>query len=508
MVGKFLKRHNRKRITITLRPEANENVKFSHVQDKDEKNAYRERLSKLQERKVAVPRLINWDLFAEYECEEQLRSMMVMTYVYPGDGDTFEDRSWERAFSIRENVVKEWCLEFFSTFYFNRKVNDVINDVCVWFRLCGNEHAFSLPNFAAVLGLYTVGEINHRLFGPHFVSLARVCGDSKILDSYWNRIGDPSCSRRNASAIRNPLLKVLQKLISWGLLYRHGNQDKCTQPDLWTMKLLEEDKNGNAAWIIAEYLSKRAPGIKKQSDVCGGHYVTVIAKNLGYYTDVELRKCRGRMDSEIWDAASFGEAFDRKNRVLGAWTEPRGGASSRAYMEAPSQPPMGSFSGNTQSGFDSGWGDWNRELNAIECRDVWRDNMMMRTNYNYDYSMPMLQHLARDADYEVPPYQPPNVPPYPLPYEPYPGPYPYPYPGYSPFPEPYPPYGRLPEYGSSGVNVGGPSFTPGGSSNYAGGSSSRAGMKKRRVVDDEDDDDDDDEEDEFVRSDMDDDNDE
>lgn len=121
---------------------------------------------------------------------------------------------------------------------------------------------------------------------------------------------------------------------------------------------------------------------------------------------------------------------------------------------------MGSFPGNTQSGFDSGWGDWNRELNAIECRDAWRDSMQMRTNYNYDYSMPMIQHLAQDANYEVPPYNPPNVPPYP-----------YPYPGYSPFPEPYPPYGRLPEYGSSGVNVGGPSFNPGGSSYDVGGSS-------------------------------------
>ena len=43
----------------------------------------------------------------EYECESQLREMMKMTYVYPGDGDSFEDLSWERAFSIYEDVYRE-----------------------------------------------------------------------------------------------------------------------------------------------------------------------------------------------------------------------------------------------------------------------------------------------------------------------------------------------------------------------------------------------------------------
>ena len=141
--------------------------------------------------------------------------------------------SWERPFSIREDVYKEWCLEFFSTFYFDRKVNDVLGDVCIWFRLCGREHAFSLPNFAVAIGLYEESEVNHRFFGPHFVSLARDNDQYTGIDAYCNRIGDPTCLRRNSSRIRNPLMKVLQKLISWGLLHRSGSQDKCSQPDLW-----------------------------------------------------------------------------------------------------------------------------------------------------------------------------------------------------------------------------------------------------------------------------------
>ena len=140
--------------------------------------------------------------------------------------------SWERAFSIHEDVHREWVLEFFSTFYFDRKVRDVCGDVCVWFRLCGREHAYTLPSFAVALGLYEQHEIEHRLFPPHFVSLVREYNENTGLDAYWNRVGDPACSRRNAAKIINPLMRILQKLISWGLLHRTGSCDKCNYPDL------------------------------------------------------------------------------------------------------------------------------------------------------------------------------------------------------------------------------------------------------------------------------------
>ena len=70
---------------------------------------------------------------------------------------------------------------------------------------------------------------------------------------------------------------------------------------------------------------------------------------------------------EIWDDKSFGKALNRKTRTLGAWIE--------QTMVAPQpqqqpQPQMGSVYGQVPSSFDSGYGDWNREVNEIECRDV------------------------------------------------------------------------------------------------------------------------------------------
>ncbi|GKF17778.1 hypothetical protein Tco_0062696, partial [Tanacetum coccineum] len=46
----------------------------------------------------------------------------------------------------------------------------------------------------------------------------------------------------------------------------------------------------NLAWIIADDLCKHAPGLKENSLICRGHYVTKIAKSLGYLVDEEVAK--------------------------------------------------------------------------------------------------------------------------------------------------------------------------------------------------------------------------
>ncbi|GJZ06146.1 hypothetical protein Tco_0539939, partial [Tanacetum coccineum] len=70
-----------------------------------------------------------------------LRNLMKMEYTHE-DGDEFVDYSLERALSIKEDVYQEWCLEFFSTMYFERGVDKTIimMEKCIWFRLGGEEH--------------------------------------------------------------------------------------------------------------------------------------------------------------------------------------------------------------------------------------------------------------------------------------------------------------------------------------------------------------------------------
>ncbi|GJS02867.1 hypothetical protein Tco_0319375 [Tanacetum coccineum] len=130
---------------------------------------------------------------------------------------------------------------------------------------------------------------------------------------------------------------------------------------------------------LTEYLSKKASRIKETSEIYGGHFVTKIARRLGFYNPRELAKCSEPIKSESWEDRMFGKALDQRAK--------------------------------------------NASLNDTERRDVWRDSMLMRNGYILEHSMPILHHLADEANFAYPHYEPPNVPPYSYPYVSYPHPY-------------------------------------------------------------------------------------
>ncbi|GJX90234.1 hypothetical protein Tco_0343560 [Tanacetum coccineum] len=186
-------------------------------------------------------------MFYMYSFDETLKELMKMEYLY-NDGDMFVDYSWERALSIEGDVYSEWCLEFFSTMYLK----------CVWFRLCGREHVLTLLKFTVLLGLY-----------------------EPILEE----------TNRRTSLIWEPLMRVMHRLIVGALVHRLSSKERCQKRDLWMMSALEESRGINFTWIIAEHLCKHSSGLKENSLICRGHYVTKITKSLGYLVNEEVKKC-------------------------------------------------------------------------------------------------------------------------------------------------------------------------------------------------------------------------
>ncbi|GKA13063.1 hypothetical protein Tco_0692609 [Tanacetum coccineum] len=198
-----------------LQPITHEYLKWSRL-SAGEKNAYNERLSTLQTRQFGIPRLVNWNVFEEYGCEDALMDMMKIEYMNE-DGYLFLDRSWENVFSNGEKFYREWFLKFYSKMYFNRKVNrnKIMTEKCIWFRLCGKEHVYTLIEFAVLLGLYCQSEVQHSLFETHFVRL--MTNDKGFnYDAYWNRTGQPTTEKKKLADIRE-LAKCLEpvKSESW-----------------------------------------------------------------------------------------------------------------------------------------------------------------------------------------------------------------------------------------------------------------------------------------------------
>ncbi|GJV90522.1 hypothetical protein Tco_1538335 [Tanacetum coccineum] len=183
---------------------------------------------------------------------------------------------------------------------------------CIWFRLCGEEHVFTFPEFTVILCLYEPSKVKHRLFPIHFNNFEI---NEKGFDNneYWKRIGVPTKTNKRTSLVKDPLMRVVHKLLVGALVHRTRSKERCQKADLWMMSTFEEGHFTNVAWIIAKYLCKKASGIKENSKICGGHYMTKIARTLGYYVDGEVAKCSEPIECEEWNDKMFTKELDREN---------------------------------------------------------------------------------------------------------------------------------------------------------------------------------------------------
>ncbi|GJU71563.1 hypothetical protein Tco_1262968 [Tanacetum coccineum] len=176
-----------------------------------------------------------------------------MKYEYiHDDGDDFIDYSWEIAPSIYGDVYSECLLRHDEFFFLGEKV-------------------LTLPKFAVLLGLYEEYELNHGLFAIHFTKLEV---DDKLFnhEAFWQKIGKPTSTNPRTSLIKEPLMRIVHKLMVGSLVHR--------------------------GWVIAENLCKNAPGLKENSIICGGHYVTKIAHSLGYLNEEEVAKYSKPIEQE------------------------------------------------------------------------------------------------------------------------------------------------------------------------------------------------------------------
>nr|GEX15015.1 hypothetical protein [Tanacetum cinerariifolium] len=186
---------------------------------------------------------------------------------------------------------------------------------CVWFRLCGREPVLTLPKFTILLGLYEQSDLDHRLFATHFNKL--VINDKLFdHDAYWRKIGQPTGTNLRMSLIREPLMRVMHRLIVRPLVHRLGSKERCQKRDLWMMNALEGSRGINLAWVIAEHLCKHAQGLKENNLIYRVHYVTKIEKSLGYLMNEEVEKCLELIEYEKWTTKMLAYELDLENYTL------------------------------------------------------------------------------------------------------------------------------------------------------------------------------------------------
>ncbi|GJY59202.1 hypothetical protein Tco_0459094 [Tanacetum coccineum] len=185
------------------------------------RSRYNTRLSQLLPRLIYSPYVVDWNVLNQMGCGEAIDEMLTIKLFVAGTNEEiFTSEAWTNAFNIDEQIYSELCREFYSTYEFDEvcAVHELKTKKIIKFRLCGR--AFS--------GLRSDEHFNAQ--------------------EYWlsiSREENLSLSRSHASTIRNSVLRVLHKMITYGLCQRT------------TGEVDEEERS----WLIPEALEPGVPRV-------------------------------------------------------------------------------------------------------------------------------------------------------------------------------------------------------------------------------------------------------
>ncbi|GJU18346.1 hypothetical protein Tco_1146312 [Tanacetum coccineum] len=207
----------------------------------------------------------------------------VKVYEVRGQQEIFTSKMWRRLFEINEGIYTELCHKFYPTYTFDEvytndelRTNKVIN-----FRLGGSGHTLTLLKFAQRLGLYHADEINDEGFEVCFQG--GLCSDENFnARDYWLSISSKEelhLFRSLASTIRHPILRVLQKMITYGVCQRMIGYDKMQRNELWLMRMFE------CGLVDGKMAQEERSQKQRDSMICCWQFITRIAKRMGLLTN-------------------------------------------------------------------------------------------------------------------------------------------------------------------------------------------------------------------------------
>ncbi|GJR72056.1 ribonuclease H-like domain-containing protein [Tanacetum coccineum] len=174
----------------------------------DAKSRYNTRLTQLLLRHIYSTCIINWDILNRMGCDGEIDKMLrIKVREAESNEEIFTYVAWIRAFNINEPIYSELCHEFYSTYEFDEMCadNELQSKKIIKFRLGG--HAYR-------------GLRSDRCFNTQ---------------EYWlsiSREENLSLSRSHASTIRYPVLRVVHKMITYGLGQRTTGKTRVLTDDV------------------------------------------------------------------------------------------------------------------------------------------------------------------------------------------------------------------------------------------------------------------------------------
>ncbi|GJS61172.1 hypothetical protein Tco_0655956 [Tanacetum coccineum] len=224
-------------------------------------------------------------------------------------------------------ATKMKSLELYHEFYSTNEFDEICADdelqtkKIIKFRLGGRAHNLTLLEFTRRLGLYHADELDEEGFNVYFQGGLR-SDEHFNAQEYWlsiSREENLSLSRSQASIIRNPVLRVLHKMTTYGLCQRTTRYGKIQKNDLWLLSMFDaRHQNGyaNVAWLIARWMKSKGAGTQKESMICYGQFITKLARKESVLSDEVLRSLSALIYCRDLDTTTLRELIDFEGRLI------------------------------------------------------------------------------------------------------------------------------------------------------------------------------------------------
>ncbi|GJR81219.1 hypothetical protein Tco_0152004 [Tanacetum coccineum] len=323
-------------------------------------------------------------------CDGEIDDMLrIRVQEAESEEEIFTSVAWIRAFNINEPIYAELCHEFYSTYEFDEVCADdeLQSKKIIRFRLGGRAHSLTLLEFARRLGLYQAVELEEDGFNVYFEGGLRSDDNFNATD-YWlsiSREENLGLSRSHTSTIRNPILRVIHKMITYGLCQRTTGYDKVQKNDLWLLSMFDaRHQNGyaNVAWVIAKWMKRKGAGTQKESQICCGQFISKLARKCRVLTEDVVRSLSAPIYCRDLDTTTLRDLIDSDGKLIPEDPQP---GVPRVGIPRPPRASM-------QDLYD--------RMGRMEIRQDAIERMEYRQSYHWDRYHGVFEHMA--GVYSVP----------------------------------------------------------------------------------------------------------
>ncbi|GJT80427.1 hypothetical protein Tco_1054769, partial [Tanacetum coccineum] len=270
------------------------------------------------------PCVVNWDVLNQMGCDGEIDDMLRIRLREAGKNEEILTTvAWIRAFNINEPIYAELCHEFYSTYEFNEVCADdeLQTKKIIKFRLGRRAYSLTLLEFSRRLGLYHAVELDEEVFNVYFEG--GLLSDKHFnAHEYWLSISQEenlSLSRSHTSTIRNPILRVIHKMITYGLCPRTTRYDMIQKNDLWLLSMFDarhQNRYANVAWLIARWMKRKGADTQKESQICCGQFISKIARKCRVLTKDVVKSLSAPIYCRDLDTITLRDLIDSEGKLI------------------------------------------------------------------------------------------------------------------------------------------------------------------------------------------------